>query len=204
MNKSPYEHIIIDNFLSETEFDAVLDVYKNEKFKELSTDLFSFLQSNEIEDKLTNFVKKVEKIVNSEQKYFYTCFASFYRKNDFLLCHDDCVDSREYAFTFYLDDFSSGELVLYENDCLTESKVIEVKKNRIVIFKVSRESFHEVKKCKNDGRKALTGWLNVEGKGFEEREIERNLSRSFSELDLKLDLSNFNGKIKYFFNRRAC
>ena len=175
----PFKHIVIDNFLDEKDFKEVENIYKSQQFKLLSTDLFRFLQTNEINLLLENFLTKLNKEVFSEfqkeKETFYTCFASFYREGDFLLCHDDCIDFREYAFTFYLDDFDSGELVLYDNDCLSESKRIQVYKNRIVIFKVGKTSFHEVKKCIKDGRRSITGWLNCKDRTFKVKQEKRKL-----------------------------
>lgn len=196
--EKPFKYVVIDNFLSEKEFEEVERIYKAQQYKEKATDLFRFLQSCEINDKLENFLKKLNKDVFSHtdlklSDMYYTCFANYYRKGDFLLCHDDCIDFREYAFTFYLDDFETGKLALYEDDCLTMAKNVDVKKNRIVVFKVDRTSFHEVQKCMEDGgRRAITGWINSKTRIFEKEEEKRELPTL---KDVKLielcDLSEF-------------
>jgi hypothetical protein len=39
---------------------------------------------------------------------FYNIFASHYFQGDYLLCHDDVVDDRKFAFSYYLEDHPSG------------------------------------------------------------------------------------------------
>jgi Rps23 Pro-64 3,4-dihydroxylase Tpa1-like proline 4-hydroxylase len=92
-------------------------------------------------------------------------FASYYFKGDYLLCHDDVVDDRKYAFSYYLEDHPSAELVLYDNTATKIEKKISVRKNLLVIFEVSNISYHEVAYTTVDGRKAVTGWLNIKGQG---------------------------------------
>jgi Rps23 Pro-64 3,4-dihydroxylase Tpa1-like proline 4-hydroxylase len=47
---------------------------------------------------------------------FYNIFASYYFDGHYLLCHDDIVDDRLYAFSYYLEDHPSGDLVLFNKD----------------------------------------------------------------------------------------
>jgi Rps23 Pro-64 3,4-dihydroxylase Tpa1-like proline 4-hydroxylase len=51
-----------------------------------------------------------------------------YFKGDYLLCHDDVVDDRKYAFILYLADHPSADLVLYDETATKEAKRIKVKK----------------------------------------------------------------------------
>ncbi|KAL6121184.1 hypothetical protein NUSPORA_01932 [Nucleospora cyclopteri] len=193
----PFYHKIVDNFLKDENFNQVMEIYKKMHFKELKTDLFNFLQTNEVCDQLKFFTNELDKIISVPDKkhLFYTVFCSYYRKNDFLLCHDDCIDGREFAFTYYLDDFNNGqteggELILYENDCVTINKKIEVKKNRLVLFKVSSESFHEVRKCNKEGRKAITGWLNSKNNTFVQKNFYTplNLPKNLFEVEFPVKI----------------
>ncbi|WUR03081.1 2-oxoglutarate and iron-dependent oxygenase domain-containing protein 1 (OGFD1) [Vairimorpha necatrix] len=163
----PFFHIQIDNFLSPENLSILQSFYNSSKFNLQYTDLFKFLQTDELADNssLDFFKNELSQIFKEFINYdfsdlYYTIFASYYRKGDFLSCHDDMVDDRLYAFTFYLDDFDSGDLVLFDNNCENEYKRIGIKKNRLVIFEVSSLSFHEVEMCKESGRKAITGWIN--------------------------------------------
>ncbi|KAI4292838.1 prolyl 3-hydroxylase /prolyl 3,4-dihydroxylase [Pancytospora philotis] len=161
----PFYHAVIDDVLSEQELGELAAVYGQFTFREIHTDLFKFLQTEELSGSpnLRKFRKRLDGVFQrySPQKdRFYNIFGSYYRKGDYLLCHDDLVDSRIYAFTFYLEDFKSGELVLYENDCRTTAKRIAIARNRMVVFKVGLTSYHEVGFCTSSGRKAISGWLN--------------------------------------------
>lgn len=162
--ESPYFHRIIDNFLPDHLFAKMQKMYSEFKFNEIQTDLFKFLQTNELSQDLDFFKDQLDTIFSqytSLDDRYYDIFASYYRKGDYLLCHDDLIDNRVYAFTFYLSDFESGDLILYENDCCTINKRVGIKSNRLVIFKVGSKSFHEVDICRMDGRSAFTGWFNV-------------------------------------------
>ena len=65
---------------------------------------------------------------------WYSIFASYYFKGNHLLCHDDVVEDRRFAFSYYLEDFGSGELVLYNRTADAPAKKIKVRKNLLVIF----------------------------------------------------------------------
>jgi Rps23 Pro-64 3,4-dihydroxylase Tpa1-like proline 4-hydroxylase len=66
---------------------------------------------------------------------FYSVFASYYFPGDYLLCHDDIIEDRKYAFSYYLEDFDfGGELVLFNNVPDKVEKAIKVRKNTLVIF----------------------------------------------------------------------
>lgn len=192
----PFYYEVLDNFLPIKELEDIKKMYSTLEFKEIHTDLYNFLQSNELnfDERLTDFKKKLDSLFKpkiQEKDPFYTIFASYYRKNDFLLCHDDMVDERLFAFTFYLEDFESGKLVLYENDCEKIHKSVDVKENRLVIFEVGEKSFHEVAFCQNDGRKAITGWINSKdkkniSKPFE-RAYKKNTNIEFFDLNIDID-----------------
>ncbi len=111
-------------------------------------------------DKTGNKNGKIKK-----QDTFYNIFASYYFEGDYLLCHDDVVEDRLYAFSYYLEDHDSADLVLFNKDANKASKRINVRKNTLAIFEVSDISYHEVDYCHKDGRKAITGWFNVKGLG---------------------------------------
>ncbi|KAK6089988.1 hypothetical protein P3W45_001034 [Vairimorpha bombi] len=165
--EKPFKHILIDDFLSQDNFKLIEEIYRSCQFNLKYTDLFKFLQTDELANKswLGFFKKELTKIfdtVTDTRDTFYTIFASYYRKGDYLSCHDDMVDGRMYAFTYYLSDLESGDLILFNNECTEEFKRISIKKNRLVIFEVSDISWHEVDICKSDGRMSITGWLNNE------------------------------------------
>jgi len=201
-SNEPYYHMVIDNFLHKDELEIAEKIYSQLEFKEKSTDLYRFLQSMELNGAPElDFLKKsldtvFGKLVPLEGGH-YSIFASYYRSGDHLLCHDDLIDERVYAFTFYLDDFESGDLVIYENDCVTENRRISIRKNRLVVFKVGTHSFHEVLECKRDGRKAFSGWLNFENAVAEHAYAKKSLfiPENVVYFDLGTALPEDNGSI---------
>ena len=193
----PFEYKIFDNFPSEKEFQTLKKSYDQLEFKEISSDLFNFLVSKELsnDNRFLNFKTKLDSIFKekvTEKDPFYTFSAAYYRMNDFLLCHDDMVDERLYAFTFYLENHESGKLLIYENDCETVYEAINVVANRLVIFKVGATSYHEVQKCNQDGRKSVSGWINSFGIKNEPIIKLGTLScqKNIEFFDLELDLEN--------------
>ena len=55
--------------------------------------------------------------------------------------------------------------MFYDENASQEVKRIQVKKNLLAVFEVSNVSYHEVAESKENGRKAITGWLNIKGHG---------------------------------------
>ncbi|KAG0438091.1 Prolyl 3-hydroxylase OGFOD1 [Dictyocoela muelleri] len=188
--KSPFFHILQDNFLSKEDYKKIKSIHSKTLFIEKQTDLFHFNQSQELvdipelsffKDKLMKFFKNLTKREGS-----LNIFASYYKDKNYLLCHDDMVDERKYAFTFYLDDCESGNLILYENDAITENKRIQSRENRIVVFEVSPISFHEVDICVNEVRRAYTGWFSYSDKIDQNYEKEDKIDQNYEKED-KID-----------------
>ncbi|TBU12714.1 hypothetical protein CWI38_0657p0020 [Hamiltosporidium tvaerminnensis] len=187
--KLPFIHYSIENFLNPVEYKKISDFYNKLNFSLKYTDLYKFYQTDELTENknILFFKKKVLKICKEIEKHenIHTLdesedimavnlkingsemirnnldiFGSFYRADNYLLCHDDCLENRKYAFSYYLEDYETGELALYDNTATTECKRIKVTKNLLIVFKVSKISFHEVLYCVKDGRKAFTGWFH--------------------------------------------
>lgn len=166
---NPFVHYVVPDFLSTKEHASALEIYAKLEFHEKHTDLFHFFQTNELNAHtelrflISRIGAQISKVYETQQRTWFSVFASFYFADNHLLCHDDLIESRKFAFSYYLDDFDTGELVFYDRHATTEVKRIKVVKNLLVIFEVSAISFHEVGTCAADGRKAITGWFNVEG-----------------------------------------
>lgn len=203
----PFPHKIIDNFLSPSEYIELSRIYHSLQFTEQKTDLFHISQSTELNNnnELSFFINKINNIFNKysynyndnslvEGDTYITIFASFYSRNQYLLPHDDMVETRIQAFTYYLEDCIDSKLTLFENDGLTIYNKIDVIKNRLVIFDVSPISFHEVENSSTGGRKAFTGWLNFS----KEVDFKKHSEKScFSNL-FKYKQDTLIQNIKYF------
>lgn len=196
----PFKHFVVDSFLNDEDFEKARKFHGEEEFFLKYTDLFKFLQTDEIAKKenVQFFIKNLERIfkdITDTTGCFYTVFGSYYREGDYLLTHDDKIDNRKYAFTYYLEDFDSGELVLFNEHCNKVEKKVSVKKNRLVIFEVSSISWHEVSFCESNGRRAITGWLNhksidhniIQNKQIKTYELPTNIE--FVDFELGFDES---------------
>lgn len=135
----PFVHYSLPNFLPPPALQKLAGVYQHLQFLEKESDLFHFFQTNELaqEPSLGFFRKELskqfEKLAPLKETW-YSIFASYYFKGNHLLCHDDVVEDRRFAFSYYLEDFGSGELVLYNRTADAPAKKIKVRKNLLVIF----------------------------------------------------------------------
>ncbi|KAI5189760.1 prolyl 3-hydroxylase /prolyl 3,4-dihydroxylase [Nematocida sp. AWRm77] len=200
---APFYHRVVDNFLPKDLFDTVVKTYKETPFFRKTSDLFDFYQSNELKDveEHGEFLKAVRRemgtdlgILGKETKNEQMdLFASCYFPKNYLLPHDDCLDGRVLAFSFYLNGEEGGEgeetkggrLILYAEDGVTPCKKIAPIPNRLVIFEVSSVSYHEVEECFFT-REALTGWLRSEGYALQSMHLpyERNKYWFFSKEEI--------------------
>lgn len=206
MSTAPFEFQIFDEFLPDEIFDTVFSIYRSQQFTEISSDLFSFLNTNEINNQMVILTDQLTKKIFAHKfpdvsSIQYNVFGSIYQHGDYLLCHDDCVDNREYAFTYYLNTCKTGALAIYENDCKTLHKEIQVKKNRLVIFKVSDISFHEVKQVINETRCAITGWVVSKNKKLFHKQFNQsyNLPKKIVPIEINICIKNDFTKV-YFDN----
>lgn len=194
----PFYYRVIDNFVNEEEYQKLLSEYKKTEMSEKTTDLFHFYQSNELnkEKRYKWFLEKVKQIMLEDlerrgkkiENPEMSLFSSFYEKGNFLLPHDDCIEGRVMAFSFYFELDELDEYKVNEDeqnkpnesneDNPTESdeqierggalailrrdgtvyERVHPIKGRLAIFDVSEASFHEVEMV-NTNRGALTGWL---------------------------------------------
>ena len=135
----PFLHYSLPNFLPAPALQKLVGVYDHLQFLEKESDLFHFFQTKELaqEPSLGFFRKELskqfEKLAPMKETW-YSIFASYYFKGNHLLCHDDVVEDRRFAFSYYLEDFASGELVLYNSTADAPAKKIKVRKNLLVIF----------------------------------------------------------------------
>jgi hypothetical protein len=94
-----------------------------------------------------------------------------YKGGSFLLCHDDQLDDRIFAFVFYLSDVSHSDGGLldffedsYNNVPNTISFSLIPKKYSLILFEVSLRSFHQVSEYINNitTRNSIGGWIRGE------------------------------------------
>jgi prolyl 3-hydroxylase /prolyl 3,4-dihydroxylase len=216
MEARPFPHLVIDNFLPDEEAARARETYGAMRFGPKRSDLFEFLQTEELASnpRLAFLKEQLTRLFGgmTDDDGWLTMFASYYSSGDYLLCHDDRIENRLYAFSYYLSDYDSGKLILYEDDCMSVSKRIEVRANRLVVFEVSDRSYHEVGYCEKDGRMAFTGWFNTKGINHDNGEPEGEEAGSEAldvvdgfplEIDFTGDKLLFYPGIEYDFDHRS-
>lgn len=178
----PFPHLLIENFLSEEKAEKLLKALKKEEFEEKDSDLFQFRQTQDLhysENKeIKEFVNMLEskefsdKIKNitgiNVKKGAFDLAGSLYIDTDYLLCHDDELEGRKIAYIYYLsEDFSEkdgGALALLEDNDGKPGKTSKryyPKWNSLMIFEVSKKSWHEVEEVIGKKRRyAIGGWLH--------------------------------------------
>lgn len=175
---TPFTHTTVQSFLNPNELKMLQESYDMLTFNYKKTDLFSFYQTSALnieflEKSIIKFLNKNQKTYNftlnqsekgqpSQINVTFDIFASYYTNGSYLLPHDDSIDNRRIAFCLYLNTYETGELIMYNEECDKEIKRIKVQENLFVLFGVEK-AYHEVNYCSEDGRRAVTGWLNWSG-----------------------------------------
>ena len=176
----PFEHLLINNFLKKEKAIQLLKALQKEKFYQKESDLFKFIQTDDVTSTknttLKNFrnflcskqfISYIDAISNCRLKTKLDLAGTLYQDADFLLCHDDRLEGRKLAFILYLSTLNKkegGSLNLFHSKNNTPTKIskkIIPKLNTFVLFKVSKRSFHEVEEViVKKQRIALGGWLH--------------------------------------------
>ncbi|MFT4326613.1 MAG: 2OG-Fe(II) oxygenase family protein [Candidatus Woesearchaeota archaeon] len=177
--QKPYPYIAIPDFFDEKELEAITEAFLEETFYEKSSDLFQFKQTQDFksvtQEKLVAFrdflyskafIDYMKKLSGLDLSYSKAdIFCSLYEDTDYLLCHDDQIDTRKIAYLIYLTDLEEkdgGALEIYESKEGKPTHCVEKiypKRNTIVFFEVSERSFHAVEEVMGDAQRiAITGW----------------------------------------------
>tara|TARA_Y100000310_G_scaffold345531_1_gene466136 strand:+ start:53072 stop:53602 length:531 start_codon:yes stop_codon:yes gene_type:complete len=166
----PFPHIELNNFLDKVKAVQLLKAVTKLKFKHIESDLFSFLQTEDLNNvdniEIQNFIRLLKSKELREQVSNVTgvkisekidLFASCYNSTHYLLPHDDRLEGRKIAFFYYLSTVEEGgDLCFYERDKIV--KRIRLKFNKFAFFVVSDKSIHQVEEVVKGQRIALSGW----------------------------------------------
>ena len=177
----PFPHIELLDFFNPQKLVAVLKALNDEGFIEKEADLFKFMQTNDFASTDNTVLQEFRSFLCSEEFVSYMeqltglqfkrgvidLHGSLYQDTDFLLCHDDQLDSRKIAFLVYLsnmDEQQGGSLNLFnQKDSLPDevAKKIVPQFNTFAFFEVSPVSFHEVEEVVDDVQRiAIGGWFH--------------------------------------------
>ena len=179
LEAGPFPHAVLDEFLDETSANQLLNALQEQEFSEKYADLFSFWQTADLNGSEDPVIRQFISLIKEMKAWFEMTTkqtltgeldiqGTNYTDTDFLLCHDDQLETRKIAFIYYLTDLDESEgggLTLYYSaqgkPLANKSITIQPKKNRFVFFTVSPRSFHEVQEVlvKKD-RLTINGWLH--------------------------------------------
>lgn len=183
LDSVPFQHCIIHSFIENSKF---LDGLKEEllalRFHEKSNDLYKFQQSEDLKCRkephisalrevlFVDFRQWLSEVTGVELETTVDISCAQYNYTDTLLCHDDELEGRRFAFILYLvpewSEADGGTLDLYNTDDVTQPGFI-VKSlvpcwNTLVFFEVSPVSFHQVSEVLSEEkcRLSVSGWFH--------------------------------------------
>ena len=179
---SPFHHMVIHNFLDLDQASPSLEALAEQEFTPTESDLFSYSASSNLSisdnpdikslysSMCSNaWVRKLESLFDLSLSGNVDMAAYVYVNGDFLLPHDDELDSRLLAYSLHLTPNMSlsdgGSFDFFSSNTEGEAKEIVKqvvpKFNSIVIFKVTPESWHQVSEILSDVQRfSLTGWYH--------------------------------------------
>lgn len=177
----PFPHLELKQLFKQEKVKALLEALKMEKFGFRESDLYTFFQTNDFsltQNKLLQefrtflsspeFISLLSAITGEKLKEnSIDLSASVYERTHHLLPHDDQVEGRKIAYSFYLTSLreeDGGALALYTAKQNKPTKITQrlvPEENAFAIFLVSKISFHEVEEVLADKQRiAISGWFH--------------------------------------------
>ena len=176
--EDPYPHIVLRKVFEESYLKRITQALRDEEFSLQNSDLFTFLQCDIEKTKnplihsfvsflhSPSFIEKIAEIVGISVSWI-DVSAFVFEKTHHLLTHDDRMPSRRIAYVINLTTLApddGGALALYETRGVNPSTItkrISPQFNTLVLFPVTRKSFHEVEEVIGDTQRiTVTGWLH--------------------------------------------
>ena len=177
LKSKPYPHFVLNDFFNKTKLLKLKNELSKEKYGKIEKDLFSLSHTKDLVSSKNNSIKEFYELLSSDE------FISLMQKltneklskkidmqshvmiqGNYLLFHDDVVESRNTAYIVYLTSLNpkdGGALRLYDiKSPLNPARKIYPKFNSFACFKVSTKSLHDVEEVKSK-KKRLTigGWF---------------------------------------------
>ncbi len=169
----PFPYIVMDNFFDEKTLNRVRNALTREHYDLKESDLFTFLQSRDLNGAKDKAVKGFVDYLKSESFIQYiggltgtklkkgkiSVHSTVYTNTHYLLCHDDELDTRKIALMIYLTDMKpkdGGSLRLFSKNGMVKS--VTPKFNRLALFKISDKSLHDVEEVYTDAIRLTLGW----------------------------------------------
>ncbi len=173
----PFHHLVLKDFFDYKFIGLFSNELLKQEFIKQESDLYSFNQTNDLKLSKNKIIKEFYNILNSLdfKKYLekitgikaykkIDCSGFIYNNYDYLLPHDDKLESRKIAYVLNLSkgfvNKYGGELVFFNNNKIT--KKIKPEFNTLTIFKVEiNKTFHQVNEILTDKKRiSIAGWYN--------------------------------------------
>lgn len=180
LNNSPFEHLSIQDLFLEEKAKKLLESLKQEEYYIEDHDLYQFNRTRDFKHTQNKTIIEFRKFLMSEE--FVNFFENLIKEKldhskmdlhslklentNYLLCHDDQIQNRAYAFILNLSqnwkEELGGNLELYDNKNNEPTKVVKTVTpafNQFNFFKVSDISFHQISEnISNQNRISISGW----------------------------------------------
>ena len=180
-----YPVVYLKDFLPDDRYTQLEAGLRSISYEKKHSDLFRFSQTGDLNKTsataalrtkiVANLLPAVERIVGRPlSRTLVDLSSQLYSRNEYLLPHDDRLDSRRVAFVLYLvdgaGDFAEadgGALEFFPTDWRGEpTHAVGTQKfypqaNTLIFFEVSRSSHHQVQQVLSGrSRRSVAGWLH--------------------------------------------
>lgn len=181
LHAQPFSHLVLPHFLDEHKARTLLRSLKKEQFELKQSDLFSLYQTPDLitsthpaiqhfrtllsSPQFTQYLHKITKI--KIKPHHIDMAGTIYTDTNYLLPHDDQLSGRKIAYIYYLSSLkksAGGALAFYaskNNRPPTIVKRIQPQFNTLILFPVTKISFHEVEEVLTKAQRiAISGWFH--------------------------------------------
>ena len=181
LKQKPFLHHTLAGFFVNKKINAVRKSLLKQQFERKEADLFSFHQTQDIRYSKNRVLKSFYKLFNSKEFHEYVTLLTgaklgkaldmsgfIYSDSDYLLPHDDRLETRKVAFVVNLsrgfmkrDGGSLGMFTTRGGHPVRMTKTYTPQFNTLFLFTVTRKSFHQVNEVlSNKKRLSFGGWFH--------------------------------------------
>ena len=237
---NPFPLCVIQDAFQDSFLHSLKSSLLEQPFGRKSNDLYSFVQTKDLKGCQDPFLSQFREIIYSPQMIAFVSSlvgiplsssvidlaGQQYFPGDYLLCHDDRLDSRKIAFICYLvdpdgwDEEDGGSLDLFHSLPQQDKPTSEIgyqlfpKWNHFAFFEVTKKSFHQVAEnisSKGRIRISIAGWYHSILNDNEQElkipicriESKDHLLASYWINPMYLDSSNLDSILSHFDNNSS-
>ncbi len=176
-NNRPFSHLVFKDFFNKDIIERFTKELLKEEFVKQESDLFCFSQTNDLIHSKNKIIERLYNFLNSKEfkEYLFRitrikafdkidCSGFIYSNGDYLLPHDDRLETRKIAYVLNLSsnftEKDGGSLDFFEKDKIVKS--IIPKFNTLTIFGVEvGKTYHQVSEVINNKKRlSIAGWFN--------------------------------------------